>query len=77
MIELLDYCPRQHVTPAVRRKARCLVDALKNGKKVCKRLDEKGYLKMDVGPFWRMLSKDGGHHWFLMNHQTYNREIRK
>jgi len=74
---LIEFCPRQHITPAVRRKALCLVDALKSGKKVCKRLDAKGYLKMDIGPFWRMLSKDGGYHWFLMNHQTYNREIKK
>ncbi|ABS46834.1 conserved hypothetical protein [Yersinia pseudotuberculosis IP 31758] len=51
--------------------------ALKHGKKVCKRLQENGYLKINVGPFWRMLSKDGGQCWILMNHQTYNREIRK
>jgi len=77
MTELLDFCPRQQVTPAVRRKALHMVDSLNTGQRVCKRLDVKGYLKIDIGPFWRMLSKDGGHRWFLMNHETYNREIRK
>ncbi|MDR3430710.1 MAG: hypothetical protein P4L95_02190 [Rouxiella aceris] len=76
-MEIVDFNPRQCVTPAIRRKACRLVDSLRNGKKTCKRIDEKGYLKMDIGPFWRMLSKDGGQRWFLMNHQTYNREIRK
>lgn len=71
------YSPRQGVTPSIRRKADSLIAALKHGKKVCKRLQENGYLKINVGPFWRMLSKDGGQGWILMNHQTYNREIRK
>ncbi|WP_187514543.1 hypothetical protein [Rahnella aquatilis] len=77
MTELLDFNPRQHITPAVRRKAIGMVNSLESGQKVCKRLDVKGYLKIDIGPFWRMLSKDGGHRWFLMNHETYNREIKK
>ena len=77
MTELIDFNPRQCVTSSVRRKAICMVNSLKNGQKVCKRLDVNGYLKIDIGPFWRMLSKDGGHRWVLMNHETYNREIRK
>lgn len=74
---LYDYNSRQLVEPAIRRKAMMLIDSFKGGKKVCKKLDLNGYLKMDIGPFWRVLSKDGGLHWVLMNHQTYNREIRK
>lgn len=74
---LYAHNPRQFIEPAIRRKATMLIDAFRCGKKVCKKLDLNGYLKMDVGPFWRVLSKDGGHNWVLMNHQTYNREIRK
>jgi hypothetical protein len=29
------------------------------------------------GPFWRILSKDGCRQWWLMDHETYNREIRR
>ncbi len=76
-MEIIDFSPRQRVTSAVRRKACSLIFSQQNGKKVCKRLRRNGYLKMDIGPFWRMLSKDGGRHWLLMDHQTYNREIRK
>jgi hypothetical protein len=44
---------------------------------VFRRLTMNGYLKIDVGPFWRILSKDGGRQWWLMDHETYNREIRR
>jgi len=74
---MIDHNRRQIVEPSIRRKACMLINSFKNGKRVTKKLDLNGYLKMDVGPFWRVLSKDGGHNWVLMNHQTYNREIRK
>jgi hypothetical protein len=53
------------------------MESLRAGRKVFCRLEQNGYLKMNVGPFWRLLSKDGGHQWLLMDHKTYNREIRK
>ena len=60
MTELLDFNPRQHITPAVRRKAMGMVNSLDNGQKVCKRRFVKGYLKIDIGPLWRMLTKTAG-----------------
>jgi Fe-S-cluster containining protein len=76
-MEIIDFSERQCVAASVRRKACRLYTSWRDGKKVCKRLQENGYLKMDIGPFWRMLSKDGGQSWLLMSHQDYNREIRK
>ncbi|CCG85942.1 hypothetical protein IRM71_02690 [Erwinia amylovora] len=76
-MKLCDFSKRQQVSPAVRRRALRLFNAAHGGKKVFRRLAMNGYLKMDVGPYWRILSKDGGRHWWLMDHETYNREIRR
>ncbi|WP_019105612.1 hypothetical protein [Pantoea ananatis] len=76
-MRLSDFTRRQQVSPAVRRRAQQLFLALCRGKKVFRRLALNGYLKIDVGPYWRMLSKDGGRQWWLMDHETYNREIRR
>ncbi|EOS93143.1 MULTISPECIES: ParE family toxin-like protein [Erwinia] len=76
-MEMRDFSVRQQVSPAVRRRAHQLFNAARTGKKVYRRLNLNGYLKIDVGPFWRILSKDGGHRWWLMDHETYNREIRR
>ncbi|QZY94276.1 ParE family toxin-like protein [Pantoea dispersa] len=76
-MELEDFSPRQQVSPAVRRRAQKLFHALCCGQKVFRWLTMNGYLKIDVGPFWRILSKDGGRQWWLMDHETYNREIRR
>ncbi|MEW5288617.1 hypothetical protein ABW286_05400 [Erwinia papayae] len=76
-MEMRDFSVRQQVSPAVRRRAQQLFSAALTGKKVYRRLKLNGYLKIDVGPFWRILSKDNGHRWWLMDHETYNREIRR
>ncbi|ORM84319.1 hypothetical protein HA42_04860 [Pantoea deleyi] len=76
-MRLSDFTRRQQVSPAVRRQAQKLFLAVCSGKKVFRRLARNGYLKIDVGPFWRILSKDGGRQWWLMDHETYNREIRR
>lgn len=76
-MQLSDFNRRQQASPAVRRQADRLMESLSAGQKVFRRLELNGYLKMNVGPFWRLLSKDGGHQWWLMDHKTYNREIRK
>lgn len=76
-MQLSDFSHRQQVSPAVRRQADRLLESLCAGRKVFCRLEQNGYLKMNVGPFWRLLSKDGGQQWWLMDHKTYNREIRK
>lgn len=76
-MKMCDFSPRQQVSLSVRRRAQKLFRAACNGQKVFRRLRMNGYLKIDVGPFWRILSKDGGRHWRLMDHETYNREIRR
>ena len=76
-MEIIDFSSRQCVAASVRRKACHFYTLWRDGKKGCKRLQENGYLKMDIGPFWRLLSKDGGRSWLLMSHQDYNHEIRK
>ncbi|MDC9612940.1 hypothetical protein PSI19_03380 [Xenorhabdus khoisanae] len=34
-------------------------------------------LKINVGAFWRLLSRDAGKNWELMTHERYNKEIFK
>ncbi|CCW28939.1 hypothetical protein ABLA30_19585 [Xenorhabdus nematophila] len=36
-----------------------------------------GILKINVGTFWRLLSRDNGRNWELMTHERYNKEIFK
>ncbi|AVG75411.1 MULTISPECIES: ParE family toxin-like protein [Pantoea] len=76
-MRLNDFTRRQQVSPSVRRRSQQLFLAVCSGKKVFRRLALNGYLKIDVGPCWRILSKDGGRQWWLMDHETYNREIRR
>lgn len=78
-MQMTDFSSRQQVSPAIRRRAQRLFSAVCCGRKVFRRLaiNGNGYLKIDVGPFWRILSKDGGQQWWLMDHETYNREIRR
>ncbi|WP_050570885.1 MULTISPECIES: hypothetical protein [Pectobacteriaceae] len=74
-----DVMPRGlPVPPCTQNKATGLLERFYTGERgFCKRLPERGYLKIDIGPFWRLLSKDGGRKWYLLQHATYNREINK
>lgn len=36
-----------------------------------------GYVKINTGPLWRLLSRNGGRTWLLLNHGCYNSAIRK
>ncbi|STV17260.1 Uncharacterised protein [Klebsiella pneumoniae subsp. ozaenae] len=49
------------------------------GRVINTRLDEKGcgYYKIDLGPFWRLLSRNEGRTWLLLSHERYNSAIRK
>ena len=33
--------------------------------------------KIDLGPFWRLLSRNEGRTWLLLSHERYNSAIRK
>jgi hypothetical protein len=65
--------------------ARCCSRALqhihrfRSGERNYRRLAEKGcgYIKINIGPFWRLLSRDSGRTWQLLTHERYNQAIRK
>ena len=62
----------------LRKKAICAVRQFWQGERNYKRLDENrtGYYKIDLGPFWRLLSRDKGRTWEMMNHERYNTAVR-
>ncbi|PHM46676.1 hypothetical protein [Xenorhabdus miraniensis] len=81
--KLTEIMPGLHVpltTPlSLRRKAQHQVSSYQRGERNYVRLKEKntGYLKINVGLFWRLLSRDNGQSWELMLHERYNNAIRK
>jgi len=60
-------------------RARHQVQRFRRGQRNYTRLQERGsgYLKINIGCFWRLLSRDRGETWELMSHERYNREMRK
>jgi ribosomal protein L19E len=66
---------RIHVSTV--RKARKLLRQYRQGKRVYSELGCSGYLKIDVGVRWRLLSKNRGEDWLFMSHQTYDREMKQ
>ncbi|MEQ1968454.1 hypothetical protein ABLA30_15885 [Xenorhabdus nematophila] len=81
--KLTEMIPGLHVPltapVSFRRKAQYQVRRFQLGERNYVRLKEKGrgYLKINVGLFWRLLSRDNGQSWELMHHERYNNEIRK
>ncbi|WBF43750.1 hypothetical protein [Serratia rubidaea] len=47
------------------------------GRRVFTRIKPYGYLKINIGHRWRLLSKNDGRDWRLMTHETYNVESKK
>ncbi|EJY9246878.1 hypothetical protein OHR01_001515 [Salmonella enterica] len=68
--------PRR-VGPSAVRKARHLLSQYCRGKKVYSEVGCSGYLKIDVGIRWRLLSKNRGDDWLFMSHQSYDRELKR
>ncbi len=54
-----------------------LVLTYRQGKRVYSEVGCSGYLKIDVGVRWRLLSKNRGENWLFMSHQTYDREMKQ
>ncbi|MDC9606587.1 hypothetical protein [Xenorhabdus griffiniae] len=81
--KLTEMVPGLHVPAtaplSLRHKAQHQVRCYQQGERNYVRLKEKGkgYLKINVGLFWRLLSRDNGQSWELMLHERYNNEIRK
>jgi len=63
---------------SLRKKAANAVQRFWQGERNYKRLQENrtGYYKIDLGPFWRLLSRDEGRTWEMMNHERYNTAMR-
>ncbi|MEW5291538.1 hypothetical protein ABW286_20560 [Erwinia papayae] len=61
------------------RKAFQQVSRFRQGAQNYKRLNDKGcgYYKIDLGPFWRLLSRNKGRTWLVLSHERYNAAIRK
>lgn len=57
-------------------KARSLLRQYRQGKRVYSEVGCSGYLKIDVGIRWRLLSKNHGEDWLFMSHQAYDRELK-
>lgn len=53
-------------------KALSLLARFDRGEKVYTRLQGSGYLKINLGLRWRLLSRDNGQHWRLTTHEKYN-----
>ncbi|ENB7842199.1 hypothetical protein ABIU59_001872 [Salmonella enterica subsp. enterica serovar Newport] len=68
--------PRR-VHASATRKARKLLRQYRQGKRVYSEVGCTGYLKIDVGVRWRLLSKNLGEKWLFMSHQTYDRELKR
>lgn len=58
-------------------KARRLIASFQNGRAQVQRLKSNGYLRMNIGPHWRLLSKNNGESWMLLVHAEYDKEIQK
>ncbi|MGO2258542.1 MAG: ParE family toxin-like protein [Hafnia alvei] len=63
--------------PRIYSKALALLTQFENGRRIHKRIKPHGYLKINIGIRWRLLSKNGGKHCRLMTHERYNVEIWK
>lgn len=65
-------CPG--VPPACQRKAVDLVNRFRRGERNYHELKEKGfgYIKINVGPDWRLLSRNRGQTQALLSHERYN-----
>jgi hypothetical protein len=66
------------VPASLSKKATSAVRRFWHGERNYKRLNENrtGYYKIDLGPFWRLLSRDEGHASEMMNHERYNTAMR-
>ncbi|EBR2769170.1 hypothetical protein B5V48_25845, partial [Salmonella enterica] len=67
----------RHVSKSITLKARSLLTLYQQGKRVYSQIGQTGYLKIDLGMRWRLLSKDAGKSWLFMSHQTYDRELKR
>lgn len=46
------------------------------GRKNYSRVKPNFYLVIRLGLRWRLLSRNNGKHWYLMTHESYNKEFK-
>ncbi|EJZ6456059.1 hypothetical protein OIT80_000687 [Salmonella enterica subsp. enterica serovar Braenderup] len=63
----------RHVSKSTMSKARRLLSLYQQGKRVYSQIGQTGYLKINLGMRWRLLSKS----WLFMSHQAYDRELKR
>ncbi|EDS2952439.1 hypothetical protein GTS46_001286 [Salmonella enterica] len=67
----------RYVSKSVTSKAHRMLSLYEQGKRVYRQIGQTGYLKIDLGLRWRLLSKDAEKSWLFMSHQTYDRELKR
>ncbi|EJE3040283.1 hypothetical protein M4F09_003667 [Salmonella enterica] len=67
----------RHVSKSTVSKARRLLSLYQQGRRVYSQIGQTGYLKINLGMRWRLLSKDAGKSWLFMSHQSYDRELKR
>lgn len=56
----------------IKLKAKRLLQLYREQLKIPRKSKKMAYLSFEVGPRWRLLSKDNGQNWSLLSHSEYN-----
>lgn len=57
----------------VHRQALRVLERYRRRQVFPQRMRRTGYLSLNVGLWWRLLSRNGGRSWEVMSHETYNK----
>ncbi|MGA4583917.1 hypothetical protein ACK6TD_19265 [Enterobacter hormaechei] len=63
---------RSQPPEGIKQKAKRLLQLYRDRLKNPRKSKKMAYLSFEVGPRWRLLSKDNGQHWSLLSHAEYN-----
>lgn len=63
---------RSQPPEGIKQKAKRLLQLYRERLKNPRKSKKMAYLSFEVGPRWRLLSKDNGQHWSLFSHAEYN-----
>jgi hypothetical protein len=68
------YIPENYIT-----KARLLISRFRQGERIYTeiRLRGSGLWKIEMGGTWRLLSRNRGQTWALLQHESYMKEIKR
>ncbi|WP_420843000.1 hypothetical protein [Enterobacter kobei] len=63
---------RSQPPECIKMKANRLLQLYRERLRIPRKSKKMAYLSFEVGPRWRLLSKDNGLHWSLLSHSEYN-----